>query len=104
MESQPQNPEFRMNPENFQPYHLCNRLGPRPRPIFCQARSRSKPFDNLMVFLKEFFEKVDFEKNQQTAKKHYPLSKELNINTYYRCYAVKLNTLLSEPPILSIQL
>ena len=23
-----------------------------------------------MVFLKEFFEKVDFEKNQQTTKKH----------------------------------
>ena len=27
-------------------------------------------FDTLMVFLKEFFEKVDFEKNQQTTKKH----------------------------------
>ena len=24
----------------------------------------------MMVFLKEFFEKVDFEKNQQTTKKH----------------------------------
>ena len=24
----------------------------------------------LMVLLKEFFEKVDFEKNQQTSKKH----------------------------------
>ena len=27
-------------------------------------------FDTLMVFLKEFFEKVDFEKNQQTTKMH----------------------------------
>ena len=29
----------------------------------------SKLFDTLMVFLKEFFEKVDFESNQQTTKK-----------------------------------
>ena len=28
----------------------------------------SKPFDYRIVFLKEFFEKVDFEKGQQTAK------------------------------------
>ena len=28
-----------------------------------------KLFDILMVLLKEFFEKVDFEKNQQTTKK-----------------------------------
>ena len=29
----------------------------------------SKLFDILMVFLKEFFQKVNFEKNQQTTKK-----------------------------------
>ena len=28
--------------------------------------------DTLMVFLKEFFEKVDFDKNQQTTKKNNP--------------------------------
>ena len=28
----------------------------------CRACSGSKPFDTLMVFLKEFFEKIDFEK------------------------------------------
>ena len=27
-------------------------------------------FDTLMVFMKEFFENIDFEKNQQTTKKH----------------------------------
>ena len=27
-------------------------------------------FDTQMVFLKEFFEKVDFEKKNQTTKKH----------------------------------
>ena len=34
-------------------------------------------FDTLMVFLKEYFEKVDFEKNQQTTKnmQNYPGAK-----------------------------
>ena len=32
-------------------------------------RSGFKPFDILIVFLKEFFEKGDFEKSQQTACK-----------------------------------
>ena len=32
-----------------------------------QAWSGSNLFDTKMVFLKEFFEKVDFEKNQQTT-------------------------------------
>ena len=32
--------------------------------------SGSKLFDTLIVFLKEFFEKVDFEKSQQTTKKN----------------------------------
>ena len=37
---------------------------------FCkQFLPRSSLFDTKMVFLKEFFEKVDFEKNQQTTKK-----------------------------------
>ena len=30
----------------------------------------SKLFDTLLVFLKEFFLNVDFEKNQQTTKKY----------------------------------
>ena len=34
-----------------------------------EAWSKSKLSDTLMVFLKEFFETVDFEKNQQTTKK-----------------------------------
>ena len=41
----------------------------------CRASSRSKLFDTLMVFLKEYFsKKVDFEKNQQTY--NYPVGKE----------------------------
>ena len=45
-----------------------------------QEQSGSKPFDTLMVFLKEFFEKVDFEKKSVDDKKsieNYPACKEL---------------------------
>ena len=40
-----------------------------------QAQQNVRPdldpnYLTLMVFLKEFFKKVDFEKNQQTTKKH----------------------------------
>ena len=40
--------------------NICEQFGPR---------SGSKLFDTLMVFLKEFFETFDFEKNQQTTTK-----------------------------------
>ena len=45
---------------------------------FCK-QFESNLFDTQMVFLKEFFEKVDFEKNQQTTKnmKIFPGGKEL---------------------------
>ena len=46
----------------------------------CWALSGSNLFDTQMVFLKEFFEKVDFEKNQQMTKEHknFPGGNELN--------------------------
>ena len=45
-------------------------FGPKSGPTKHQAWSGSKLFDTLMVFLKEFFEKVDFEKNSADDKKH----------------------------------
>ena len=36
-----------------------------------------------MVFLKEFFEKVDFEKNQQTTKKHEKLPRMQTVKSAY---------------------
>ena len=60
--------------------NLCKQFGPRSGLTWCRAWSGSELFDSLMVFLKEFFEKVDFEKNQQTTKKkkkNYPACKEL---------------------------
>ena len=46
---------------------LCKQFGPGSGQTECQTRSESKLFDTLMVFLKEVFKKVDFEKNQQTT-------------------------------------
>ena len=44
--------------------NLCKRFGPRPCLTLCRAWSWYKLFDTLMVFLKEIFGKVDFEKKQ----------------------------------------
>ena len=50
--------------------NLCKQFGPRSSPTKHRVWSGSKLFDTLMVFLKEFFKKVNFEKNKQTTKKH----------------------------------
>ena len=50
--------------------NFCKQIGPSSGPTKSRAWSGSNLFDTQMVFLKEFFEKVDFEKNQQTTKKH----------------------------------
>ena len=47
--------------------NLCKQIVPRPTE--CSSWSGFKMFDTLIVFLKEFFEKVNFEKNQQTTTK-----------------------------------
>ena len=59
--------------------NLCKQSGPRSGPTKCRAWSGSNLFDTQTEFLKEFFEKVDFEKNQQTVKnmKNFPGGKEL---------------------------
>ena len=46
----------------------------------CRAWSGSKLFDTLMVFLKEFFEKVNLKKihRQQKSMQNYPACKELS--------------------------
>ena len=49
--------------------NLCEQFDP--------DQDRSKLFDTLMVFLKDFFEKVDFEKkkkNKQMTKRHEKLA------------------------------
>ena len=49
------------------------------------ANNFSKLFDTQTVFLKELFEKVDFEKSQQTTKKpeKFPRGQNVNIVSYY---------------------
>ena len=54
--------------------NLCKQFGPRSCSMNRRAGSGFKLFDILVVFLKEFLEKVYFEKNQQTTKKHEKLA------------------------------
>ena len=57
--------------------NICKQFETRSGPTKCRAWSGSNPFDTQMVFLKEFFKNVDFEKNQQTTKKHEKFPMEL---------------------------
>ena len=50
--------------------NFYKQFGTRSGPTKRRAWSGSKLYDTLMIFLKDFIEKVDFEKNQQTIKKH----------------------------------
>ena len=54
-----------LSAENF-----CKQFGTRSGPTESRAWSGSNLFDTQMVFLKYIFEKIDFEKNQQTKEKH----------------------------------
>ena len=75
---------------HFNPLTLClpvssadnlgKQFGPRSGPTNRRAWSGSKLFDILMVFLKEFFQKVHFEKNQQTTKNHEKLPSRQWVN------------------------
>ena len=60
--------------------YLCKQFVPRWGLKKCQAWSGSQLFDTLMVFLKDFFEKLILKRNPQTTKKHakfYPACNEL---------------------------
>ena len=61
--------------------NLCKQFGSRLGPTKSRARSGSKPFATVMVILKEFFEKISFEKIQQTSKNHeqFPSMQRVNI-------------------------
>ena len=59
------------------PYQARRHVGPDMSP---------KPFGTLMLLTKEFYEKVNFEKNQQATKSHehvYPVCKEIILRS--RC-------------------
>ena len=55
--------------------NLCKQFGLRSGPTQCRSWSRSKLFDSLIVFLKEFLKKVG--RRQKNHKKIYPACKEL---------------------------
>ena len=49
--------------------NLCKQFESRSERTECRSLFGSKSFDTLIVYLKEFFEKVNTEKSQQTTKK-----------------------------------
>ena len=59
--------------------YLYKQFGPRSGPTFCRSWSWSKQFVTLIVFLKEYFEKVNFEKSQQTTTRALKLPNMLRI-------------------------
>ena len=63
--------------------NLGKQFGPRSGPTKRRSWSGSNLFDTLTVFLKEFFEKVVFEKNHQTTKKHEKLCRRQRVYPIY---------------------
>ena len=62
--------------------NLCKQFGSSSGSLKCPSSSRSRQFDTLILFLKEFFEKVDFEKKSaedREKKQNYPVGKELDL-------------------------
>ena len=49
--------------------NFCKQFGPRSGPTKFRARSGFKLFDTLIIFLREAFEKVDFEKTNSKRLK-----------------------------------
>ena len=60
---------------------ICKQFVPRSGLTECWCRSGSKQFDTLIVFLKEFFGKINSKKvSRQHQNLSYPACKELNID------------------------
>ena len=77
--------------------NFCKQFRSRSGLTKCQAWSGSKLFDTLIKYLKEFFQKIDFEKNQQTTKKHAKLPSRQSVKVptmtalwYHSWLSVKL--------------
>ena len=72
--------------------NLCKQFRLRPGPTVCCAWSGSKLFDTLMLFTKEYFEKMDVEnisRQQKIIMKNYPACREL-MRDYCTCEAIML--------------
>ena len=64
-------------------YNICKQFGPRSGPTKCHARSKSKLFDTLIVFLKDYFKKMILKKSADDKNmKNYPVGNELNTLAY----------------------
>ena len=75
--------------------NLCKEFGPRSGPTECQSLPESKHSNTVIVFLKEFFEKVNFEKSADDSKRMiiYPACKELIFWLKIRIFDATTNAL-----------
>ena len=60
---------------------------PRSGPTQCRSWSGSKQFDTLTVFLKEFFEKDNFEKSQQMPPKALHAKMNYHLSVIYNTHS-----------------
>ena len=86
---------------------FCKQFGPRSGQTKRRACSRSYLFDTQMVFLKEFFEKVDFEKISRRQKKTWKISQgamsyvRTMVRMLYQCSLIWFYTLLCSMSLIS---
>ena len=68
--------------------NFCKQLGPRSGPTERRSWPGSKLFDILMVFLKEFFEKMILKKssNDKKESKITQYGKRLRVDAYLKCF------------------
>ena len=79
-------------------YNLCKQLEPRSGRTEHWSQSGSKPFDTLIVILKEFFEKLILRKvSRRQQQKHEKLSSMKSNNTCLRQRKIHSLQFRSEP-------
>ena len=61
--------------------NICKQFGPRSGPTQRRSRSGSKPFDTLIVFLKDFFKRLILKKKSADDNKIIKISSMQIVNT-----------------------
>ena len=75
---------------------LCKQIEPRSGTTERPSRSGFKLFDTLIVILKEFFGKVDFEKSQQTTTEAWKTIRHAKLEQLDYFITLKLLTTVTE--------
>ena len=72
--------------------NFCNMFGPSTGLTECRSWIGFRPFDTLIVFLIFFFEKVNFEENQQMTNKSMKKIPRMHIRIQYLSYGQTIMT------------